>query len=32
MRPKQPTFSENDIPDLKGYVIIVTGGEHSLDY
>lgn len=24
-----PSFSEKDIPDLKGYVIIVTGGKQT---
>lgn len=26
MHSKEPEFSENDIPDLSGYVAIVTGG------
>jgi hypothetical protein len=24
---QQDKYSENDIPDLKGYVVIVTGGK-----
>lgn len=24
-----PSFSEKDIPNLKGYVIIVTGGKQT---
>lgn len=27
MHSKEPEFSENDIPDLSGYVAIVTGGK-----
>lgn len=27
MHAKQPIFSENDIPNLQGYVMIVTGGK-----
>ncbi|KAF5016168.1 hypothetical protein F66182_12236 [Fusarium sp. NRRL 66182] len=27
-----PSFSEKDIPDLKGYVIIVTGGNSGIGY
>lgn len=27
MHTKEPEFSENDIPDLSGYVAIVTGGK-----
>ncbi|PON27829.1 hypothetical protein TGAM01_v203596 [Trichoderma gamsii] len=32
MHAKQSTFSENDIPNLQGYVIIVTGGNSGIGY
>lgn len=30
MHSRDAKFSEKDIPDLSGYVVIVTGGEFSL--
>ncbi|KAJ4854771.1 short chain dehydrogenase domain-containing protein [Trichoderma breve] len=32
MHSKEPEFSENDIPDLSGYVTIVTGGNSGIGY
>ncbi|KAK0761492.1 hypothetical protein N5P37_006444 [Trichoderma harzianum] len=32
MHSKEPEFSENDIPDLSGYVAIVTGGNSGIGY